>query len=113
MKPIRFGERNGRKIICNRQLLISNAFEDLIKEKFPGTHKHIRNNYNKVGVFVNRFYFIFHIKIIADIVYIMMKPLEWIFLLILYTFDKKPENRIAMQYLKKADRERVDSRQWQ
>ena len=107
VKPFRFGERNGRKIICNRQLLISNAFEDLIKEKFPSKHKFLRGNYNKVGVFVNRYYSVFHIKIIADIIYLMMKPLEWIFLIVLYTFDTKPENRIAMQYLKKEDRKRL------
>ena len=34
----------------------------------------------------------------ADMVYILMKPLEWIFILILYLCDEKPENRIAMQY---------------
>ena len=28
VKPERFGVRNGGRIICNRQLLISNAFED-------------------------------------------------------------------------------------
>ena len=27
-----------------------------------------------------------------------MKPLEWIFLIFLYLFDQKPENRIAIQY---------------
>lgn len=35
----------------------------------------------------------------ADITYIIMKPLEWIFLLVLYMFDEKPENRIATQYI--------------
>lgn len=28
-----------------------------------------------------------------------MKPLEWIFVLILYLFDEKPESRIQSQYL--------------
>ena len=37
----------------------------------------------------------------ADITYILMKPLEWIFLLVLYIFDEKPENRIATQYIGK------------
>ncbi|MBL0081928.1 MAG: hypothetical protein IPP37_05630 [Saprospiraceae bacterium] len=49
VKPIRYGERNGRKIICTRQLLISNAFEELVQEKCPLVHKIIRHNYNKVG----------------------------------------------------------------
>ena len=42
VKPIRYGERNGKQIICNRQLLISNAFEELVQEKMPLTHKMIR-----------------------------------------------------------------------
>jgi hypothetical protein len=28
-----------------------------------------------------------------------MKPLEWIFLLVLYLADREPETRIAQQYL--------------
>ena len=30
-----------------------------------------------------------------------MKPLEWIFLIVIYLFDANPENRIAIQYLPK------------
>ena len=30
-----------------------------------------------------------------------MKPLEWIFLLVLYIFDVNPENRIVTQYIGK------------
>ncbi|WP_341274143.1 DUF6688 family protein [Clostridium saccharoperbutylacetonicum] len=30
-----------------------------------------------------------------------MKPLEWIFLIVLYFCDVNPENRIAVQYLPK------------
>jgi len=41
---------------------------------------------------------ILNTKLQADLVYIVMKPLEWFFLICLYTFDIKPENRIAMQY---------------
>jgi hypothetical protein len=33
------------------------------------------------------------------VVYILMKPLEVMFLLVLYTVDVNPENRIAVQYL--------------
>lgn len=29
----------------------------------------------------------------------MMKPLEYFFVLVLYLFDAKPEDRIAVQYL--------------
>ena len=111
VKPIRFGERNDRKIVCNRQLLISNAFEELLQEKRPITHKFIRMNYNKVGDFIHRYYYFFNIKVVSDFVYILMKPLEWFFLFILYTFDKKPENRIAVQYLNKKDRQEIIKKQ--
>ena len=103
VKPIRYGMRQGNKIICNRQLLISNAFEELIQEKLPYVHHVIRRNYNKVGDVVHRYYGIFNNKYVSDFVYIVMKPFEWLFLLTLYTFDRKPENRIAKQYLNSID----------
>ncbi|MDE6540174.1 MAG: hypothetical protein K2K66_08275 [Ruminococcus sp.] len=95
VKPIRYGIRLNKKIVVNRQLLIANAFEDLIHEHFPKTHKKIRNFYDKYGYPVSR-----HIttRTRADIVYIIMKPLEYIFLAVLYMFDIQPENRIAVQY---------------
>jgi len=37
-----------------------------------------------------------------------MKPFELFFLLVIYTFDQKPENRIAKQYLKKDDRQKIN-----
>lgn len=112
VKPIRYGERNGNKIICNRQLLVSNAFEELLEEKFPKLHKLIRQNYNKVGNAIHKHYHIFNIKIVSDFVYFLMKPLEIIFLLTLYTFDKKPENRIATQYLRRIDKEKINATQY-
>lgn len=33
------------------------------------------------------------------------ETLEWVFLFMLYTFDRKPENRIAHQYLSKDERQ--------
>ena len=108
VKPTRYGERNGNKIICNRQLLVSNAFEDFIEEKFPSAHKIIRTIYNKIGNTIHRHYHFFNNKYVADLVYIVMKPLEVFFLLTLYMVDHKPENRIAIQYLKKADKDRIN-----
>jgi len=108
VKPIRYGERNGNKIICNRQLLISNAFEELIENKFPKIHSIIRHHYNKVGNAIHKHYHFFDNEIVSDVVYILMKPLEFIFLLTLYSFDKNPENRIAKQYLSKADKEKIN-----
>lgn len=95
VKPIRYGKRLGTAIVVNRQLLAANAFEDLIKEKLPRFHKAIRSFYDKHGYPVSR-----HITTPcrADAVYILMKPLEFIFIGALYLFDVHPENRIAVQY---------------
>ncbi len=99
VKPLRLGKRQGKLIMCNRQLLIANAFEQLIEEKLPRLHKFIRHNYNQVGNRIHRYYTIFNIKWIADMVYIIMKPVEWGFLLVLYLFDQRPESRINRQYI--------------
>lgn len=107
VRPVRYGERNGNRIICNRQLLVSNAFEDLLQEKLPAVHELIRKNYNKVGNMVHKHYHVFNIKIISDTVYLLMKPAELLFIIVLYTFDQKPENRIAVQYLTREDREKI------
>lgn len=110
VKPQRYGERNGNKIICNRQLLISNAFEELIEEKFPKLHRTIRRKYDYVGNFVHRFYKVFNNKFFSDAIYFLMKPLEWLFLITLYLFDQNPENRIAQQYLNKS--QRLSIKEW-
>lgn len=96
VKPTRMGIRHGVKIVVNRQLCIANAFEQLIEEKAPGLHRLIRHVYDKYGYPLSK-----HITTSyrADIVYILMKPLEWMFLIVLYSLDVKPENRIAMQYI--------------
>lgn len=95
VKPLRFGIRRGERIVVNRQLLIANAFEDMIKVRFPGFHRSVRSFYDKHGYPISR-----HIttQLRADIVYILMKPLELIFITALYLFDTEPENRIAVQY---------------
>ncbi|MBR1824706.1 MAG: hypothetical protein IJ779_10820 [Ruminococcus sp.] len=95
VKPVRYGRRRGDIIVVNRQLLASNAFEDMIMERTPKFHRAVRSFYDKHGYPISR-----HIttKTRADMVYIIMKPLEWLFILSLYTFDAHPENRIAVQY---------------
>lgn len=95
VKPIRVGKRNGELIIVNRQLMIANAFEDLIKEKTPKFHRLVRNFYDKTGFPISKY---INTKFRSDVVYIIMKPLEWIFLTVLYLCDVNPENRIAVQY---------------
>ena len=99
VKPLRLGIRNSRHIVCNRQLLVANAFEELLQERFPKLHKIVRRNYNKVGRSVHRYYFLFDFPLVSDFVYVVMKPLEWVFRMALYLCDEKPENRIARQYM--------------
>lgn len=102
VKPIRFGLRRGEKIVVNRQLCVANAFEQLLEERTPGFHRAVRNFYDTYGYPISK-----HINSAwsADVVYLLMKPLEWIFVFILYLFDTKPEDRICRQYLpKKATR---------
>ena len=97
VKPQRMGVRHGHPVVVNRQLCIANAFEQVLEEKTPGFHRLLRRNYDRYG-----YPFAKHIKKkwAMDLIYYLMKPLEWIFLLVLYLVDRKPENRIAMQYIK-------------
>jgi hypothetical protein len=95
VKPLRYGKRYGHKIYVNRQLMVANAFEELIAEKCPKFHRFIRKLYDKCGYPLSK-----HIKnkAASDITYLLMKPLEWFFVIVLYSFDVKPENRICRQY---------------
>ena len=79
----------------NRQLCIANAFEQLLEERAPKFHRAVRGFYDKTGYPIAK-----HIRspYLADCIYFIMKPLEWVFLAVLYLFDPKPENRIAVQY---------------
>ena len=65
-------------------------------EKAPRFHKAVRNFYDTYGYPISK-----HINtaVSADITYLIMKPLEWIFVLVLYLVDAEPETRIAGQYL--------------
>ena len=98
VKPIRKGVRHGHEIIVNRQLCVANAFEQILEEKTPHFHKLVRGVYDRYGFPVAR---LIKSKWIADIIYIMMKPLEGIFLMVIYMNDVQPENRIATQYMGK------------
>ena len=100
VKPVRKGIRHGHEVIVNRQLCIANAFEQILEEKTPRFHKLVRRVYDRYGFPVAR---LIKSKWIADIIYILMKPLEWIFLMVIYTIDVHPENRIVTQYMGKND----------
>jgi hypothetical protein len=110
VKPLRAGVRQDLMIKVNRQLLVSNAFEDLLAEKLPGLHKPVRRLYNVVGGNCKKLYDTLGNKWIADIVYLLMKPVEWMFVICLYLFDTKPENRIAKQYVYNFHRSEIDKR---
>ena len=98
VKPIRFGVRRGEKIVVNRQLCVANAFEQLLEERTPRFHRAVRRFYDTYGYPISK-----HINSAwsADVIYILMKPLEWIFVFVLYLFDTRPEDRINRQYLPK------------
>lgn len=98
VRPMRMGLRRGERIVVNRQLCVANAFEQLLEERMPRFHRAVRRFYDTYGYPVSR-----HIRtpLAADAVYLMMKPLEWLFVAALYLFDAKPEDRIARQYLPK------------
>ena len=95
VKPLRMGLRHGHPVVVNRQLQVANAFEQILEERTPRLHKAVRSFYDRFGFPFAR---LIHTKTGADIIYFVMKPLEWIFLIVLYLCDVNPENRIAMQY---------------
>ena len=96
VKPLRMGVRHGHAVVVNRQLCIANAFEQILEERLPRTHRIVRRFYDTYGFPIAR-----HIRtpLAADVTYILMKPLEWLFLAVIYLCDTKPENRISMQYI--------------
>lgn len=96
VRPLRYGIRRGEKIVVNRQLCVANAFEELISERAPRFHRAVRGFYDRYGYPLSR-----HINSAwsADAVYLLMKPLEWVFVLTLYLLEERPEDRICRQYL--------------
>ncbi|MBK8011832.1 MAG: hypothetical protein IPK13_10815 [Deltaproteobacteria bacterium] len=96
VRPLRLGVRRGRPILVNRQLLIANAFEQLVEERWPRVHRFLRQAYDRYGYPLSR-------KMTSawrcDVIYVAMKPVELFFLLALYACARDPETRIARQYL--------------
>lgn len=95
VKPLRIGKRHGHLVLVNRQLAVANAFEELLQERMPRFHRVVRGAYDRYGYPIAK-----HIRSpwVADAVWLIMKPAEWFFVGVLYLFDLKPENRIAVQY---------------
>lgn len=98
VKPIRKGIRHDHEVIVNRQLCVANAFEQILEERVPNIHGYIRRVYDKYGFPIARH---IHSPYTADIIYFVMKPLEYIFWIVLYSTDVHPEDRIALQYFPK------------
>lgn len=95
VKPLFVGVRHRNQIIVNRQLQIANAFEEIIQVKFPKTHKIIRNFYDKYGYNLSKK---INGKFWSDFTYILMKPLELLFLTFIYMTETEPEKMIRKQY---------------
>lgn len=96
VKPLRPGWRRGHLITVNRQLLIANAFEQWLEEYAPRLHRPLRRFYDRLGIPVDKWS---RQPWLANGLYLLMKPLEWIFLAWLYLVDVQPENRVITQYL--------------
>lgn len=95
VKPLRLGKRHGNELVVNRQLLVANAFEELISDHAPEIHAVIRRLYDRFGYPLSK-------KINtpqkSNLVYRLMKPLEYFFIFCLYLCIEKPEEKIAKQY---------------
>ena len=96
VKPLYWGRRQGQLIRVTRQLQVCNAFEELLAERFPRLQRALRGGYDSLQIPVEKWK---HVRAIANGLYVLVKPLEWTFLLALYLFDRQPETRIARQYL--------------
>jgi uncharacterized protein DUF6688 len=96
VKPERLGRRRGQTIIVNRQLAVANAFEDLLHERWPRFGRAARRLYDRVGLPVSS---LVRSRLVADAIYLAMKPAEWCFYLALLLLDRgPPEGRIARMY---------------
>lgn len=95
VKPIRRGLRHGHEVIVNRQLQVANAFEEELMIHTPKLHRKVRDFYDTYGFPVAK---AIKKNWIADLVYFIMKPLEYLFVIVLYAVEVHPEDRIAIQY---------------
>jgi hypothetical protein len=96
VRPQRLGVRGGVTIVVNRQLALANAFEDLLHERWPRFGRVARRTYDRVGRPICRY---LRRPLLADLVYLAMKPAEWIFYVTLLLLDRgEPEARIDRMY---------------
>ena len=96
VRPERLGRRRGALILVNRQLATANAFEDLLHERWPRFGRLARRIYDRVGLPISR---LIRWRLASDLVYLAMKPAEWLFYLALLLLDRgSPEERLARMY---------------
>ena len=96
VRPLRYGQRRGQRIVVNRQLQLANAFEDLLHERWPRLGRVARTTYDRLGLPMSRY---IRGAYAADLVYLAMKPAEWLFYLSLLLLDRgPPEARIDRMY---------------
>lgn len=95
VKPLRLGTRCGQTIVVNRQLMVANAWEELIHDFSPRLHQTIRAFYDQYGFPLSRY---INTPLRSSVVYVLMKPLEWFFVISLYLFSLHPEEKINQQY---------------
>jgi hypothetical protein len=96
VQPERIGVRNGTPIVVNRQLALANAFEDLLHQRWPRFGRMCRAIYDRVGLPVSRY---ITSPWMSDLVYLAMKPAEWLFYTALLLLDRdNPEKRIDRMY---------------
>lgn len=95
VKPLRMGVRLGKPLVVNRQLLVSNAFEEWLYVNFPLIHRPVRKVYDALNIPVNKWC---KYKLFATSLYFLWKPLEWMGLILIYLFEKEPEDLINRQY---------------
>jgi hypothetical protein len=96
VRPERWGMRGGRPILVNRQLAVANAFEDLLHARWPRFGRRCRQLYDRCALPISR-----HVRhpLLCDAVYLLMKPCELGFGLVLLLLDPgDPEVRIQQMY---------------
>ncbi|WP_374330202.1 DUF6688 family protein [Soonwooa sp.] len=67
----------------------------MLQDFSPKTHRFVRGNYDKYGYNLSQK---INSELGSNLTYILMKPLELIFLISLYLLETKPEQKISRQY---------------
>jgi len=96
VKSFTIGKRNGNLIVINRQSQIANAFEEMISEISPSVHRMLRLTYDTHRYSLSNK---INSEPLSNLTYILMKPIEWIFLISVYLICNKPEEVIKKQYM--------------